>query len=596
MRQARLAELYHITDSSLGLRRQFMRLTQEDVNVLRELAPWADQAADSMAKEFYDHQFDFGPTRAFFESYARKKGASISQLRESLERAQSGYFRDIFQEAASRGQFGSDYFERRLKVGKIHNLIDLPLKWFVGSYAMYQDLVRKYLAEHIPDDYNYRSRAERAVFTVFLFDIQAVCDAFFYDYLQAIGLDLSTIQVQGSDEDLSDCYADLKSAVFDTLVETERSTGLLGDISSQLSRAAEQAAQATQEVAQTTSQVAQGTSQQAVSVQEVNRSVDQLSEAIEQIVQGARTQSKSVEEAAALGEKVSTGASEMSDSAMGASAGARQATETAQNGAAMVQRTIEGINRIRSTVQVASTEITKLGERSVEIGKIVSVIDDIAAQTNLLALNAAIEAARAGEQGRGFAVVADEVRKLAERVATATKEIADLINGVQQGVDRSVKAMEEGASEMENGSQQAAEAGLALEEILSAVNQVDSQIEQIAGGAQELRASGGEMVSVIGQVREIVEQNLTASEQMQSTGNEVTQAIATIAGVAQENSAATEQVSASAEEMSAQVEEVSASTHQLAQIAEGLKQQVSKFDLTNAKTSDGSSEVRRIAA
>ena len=134
----------------------------------------------------------------------------------------------------------------------------------------------------------------------------------------------------------------------------------------------------------------------------------------------------------------------MAESASAASEGAREASETARSGAALVQKTVDGIGRIQVAVDGAAQEVTSLGAQSEEIGKIVAVIEDIAAQTNLLALNAAIEAARAGEQGRGFAVVADEVRQLAERVAGATKEIATLIEGVQNGVAASVKAMEQG--------------------------------------------------------------------------------------------------------------------------------------------------------
>lgn len=250
----------------------------------------------------------------------------------------------------------------------------------------------------------------------------------------------------------------------------------------------------------------------------------------------------------------------------------------------MVQNAIDGMARIKSTVEVASAEITRLGERSAEIGKIVSVIDDIAAQTNLLALNAAIEAARAGEQGRGFAVVADEVRQLAERVATATKEIADLIEGVRTGVGSSVKAMSEGATEMEAGSRVAAEAGLALQQILAAVDQVNAQIEQIAAGSQELKASSDEMVNVITSIRAVVDQNTAATEEMQATAAMVSDSISAIAGVAEENSAATEQVSAAAEEMTAQVEEVTAAAHSVGAMADDLRIQVAAFKLSNDGT------------
>ena len=213
----------------------------------------------------------------------------------------------------------------------------------------------------------------------------------------------------------------------------------------------------------------------------------------------------------------------------------------------------------------AAQEIAVLGERSQEIGNIVAVIEDIAAQTNLLALNAAIEAARAGEQGRGFAVVADEVRQLAERVAGATKEIAGLIGGVQEGVESSVRVMEEGVREMDAGTQAAGGASDALDEILVAVGGVEAPIVEISGAANELQQSSESMVSVIGEV------TVTAAE--------ATQSVTAIAAVAEENSAATEQVSASTEEMSAQVEEVTASTFELGQIAETLQEQLSRFKL-----------------
>ena len=140
-----LATTYHINETNLAARRAFVGLKKADIDVLRKLAPWARGIAKKLAREFYDSQFAFGPTVLFFESQARRLAVSMSTLREKLEAAQAGYFQQIFDEAAGAGEFGVEYFEKRLYVGKLHNKIDLPLKWYAGSYVLYMDLTKKFL-------------------------------------------------------------------------------------------------------------------------------------------------------------------------------------------------------------------------------------------------------------------------------------------------------------------------------------------------------------------------------------------------------------------------------------------------------------------
>jgi hypothetical protein len=154
-----LIEQYYINDTNLNLRKQFIELSPDKVQILKQLAGWADRVAGPMARDFYDHQFAFPPTRAFYEAYARQKHIPFEQLRQHLEKVQAEYFRQIFQEA-TEGDYGPAYFEKRLKVGRLHNVINLPLKWYVGSYALYQTLVRKYLFRCFWYRLGWRAKAE----------------------------------------------------------------------------------------------------------------------------------------------------------------------------------------------------------------------------------------------------------------------------------------------------------------------------------------------------------------------------------------------------------------------------------------------------
>ncbi len=401
------------------------------------------------------------------------------------------------------------------------------------------------------------------------------------------------VQPRGDNDALGNAFQSMIANLADLIGRTTETASRMVVSKDELAASADQAATATQEVAKTSAQVAEGTSEQAQSVSDIHTNVEQLLTAIGQVSTGAQEQATSADEAGAVGTQVATAAESLAQSAQTAAEQAAEAAETAENGANMVDDTIAGIGRIKESIDHAAEEISQLGERSQEIGKIVAVIEDIAAQTNLLALNAAIEAARAGEQGRGFAVVADEVRQLAERVASATKEIASLIAGVQDGVDASVKAMEEGATEMDSGSQVAAQAGEALAQILAAAKSVAEQIQSMAHESDGMRQSGAEMIRLLDGIREVVERATVATAEMETTAGTVNEAVGSIATVAESNSAATEEVSAAAEEMSAQVEEVSAATAEFGRMAEDLQSQVARFRLSETAGTPVSEEPPR---
>ncbi|HEX2979059.1 MAG TPA: methyl-accepting chemotaxis protein [Anaerolineaceae bacterium] len=349
--------------------------------------------------------------------------------------------------------------------------------------------------------------------------------------------------------------------------------------STQLAQSAQQTGDASNQIAATIQQVARGAAQQTESVTRTATSVEQMSRAIDGVAKGAQEQAAAVGKASNITAQISEAIQLVTTGAKEGASDASQAAVTARSGVQTVQETIRGMQSIQAKVGLSAQKVQEMGERSDQIGQIVETIDDIASQTNLLALNAAIEAARAGEHGKGFAVVADEVRKLAERSSVATKEIGKLIRDIQHTVGEAVQAMQESSTEVETGVTRANQSSQALESILAAVEEVTQRVEGIAFAAEEIGVSSNELVSAMDSVSAVVEENTAATEEMAAGSSEVSQAIESIASVSEENSAAVEEVSAGAEELSAQVEEVTAAAHSLAELAEVLEKLVSRFTL-----------------
>jgi len=397
-----------------------------------------------------------------------------------------------------------------------------------------------------------------------------------------------TVEVKPtSDKDtLLMAFAKMADNQRNLIAKVKASAMSVAEASKQLSNASEETARATQQIAGTIQQIARGAAEQSTSLQQTSTGMEQLSNAIDQIAKGSQQQARDVGEASATVKKVSMAIAKVSTNAKAGDEEWGSTAASAAEGARKAHETVEGMNKIKKAMESVSVKVSDLGGRSEEIGKIVATIDDIAAQTNLLALNAAIEAARAGEQGRGFAVVADEVRKLAERSSGATKEIAGLVGGIQTRVREAVGAMHEGGKDIEMGYKLAADAGVALDDILGRSERVGRQVEQISRAARELQELSSGMVEAIDRINRIVEQNAAATEEMMASSGAVSKAVESTAGVAEENSAASEEVSASVEEMSAQVEEVLAAAQSLTDTADELERSMAIFKTDGGAATD----------
>ncbi|NVN93520.1 MAG: methyl-accepting chemotaxis protein [Desulfuromonadales bacterium] len=239
----------------------------------------------------------------------------------------------------------------------------------------------------------------------------------------------------------------------------------------------------------------------------------QLYEASAQIATGAEEVAAQAGTVATASEEMSHTSNEISNNCSMAADASQNSTSAANSGAAVVQETITGMNVIADRVRQTAKTIEALGSRSEQIGDIVGTIEDIADQTNLLALNAAIEAARAGEQGRGFAVVADEVRALAERTTKATREIGGMIKTIQTETLAAVREMEEGVADVEKGAVSSRKSGEALQDILSSIGEVAMQISQIATAAEEQTAVTNEVTVNVQQITEVVSDTARSAEE-----------------------------------------------------------------------------------
>lgn len=245
----------------------------------------------------------------------------------------------------------------------------------------------------------------------------------------------------------------------------------------------------------------------------INSTADKVAQSSEQtqmtaveLAEASEHQAQEIAGVSAAINEMAVSIDQVSNNAAESASVAQRSVAIAQNGADTVQRSIEGMNTIRDQIQETSKRIKRLGESSQEIGDIVSLINDIAEQTNILALNAAIQASMAGEAGRGFAVVADEVQRLAERSANATKQIETLVKTIQADTNEAVMSMEVTTTEVVRGANLAKDAGEALEEVQTVSNNLADLIQNISNAAQQQASSAGHISSTMNVIQDITAQ------------------------------------------------------------------------------------------
>jgi len=256
-------------------------------------------------------------------------------------------------------------------------------------------------------------------------------------------------------------------------------------------------------------------------VAQLTASSEEMAVSSAQIVTGSHEQNSKSTQVAAASHELSATIVEVARNATEAAISAKEANSAAMLGSEIVDKSVESINSIANITKDTAQMMTNLGHLSNEVGKIIQVIEDIASQTNLLALNAAIEAARAGEQGRGFAVVADEVRKLAEKTTKATKEIGTTIKTIQEYTDSAVMSMQNEVTVVEEGVGYVRNAGAALKEIVSQVEEVSTLIQHIATASEQQTTAADQISADIEVVTNITGGAATGAQQIAQTSQNI---------------------------------------------------------------------------
>lgn len=325
----------------------------------------------------------------------------------------------------------------------------------------------------------------------------------------------------------------------------------IGELSTYINQMTHNLKEMIHNVSNASLQVAGTSEQLSASSEETSKLVQQVAESIQEVASGAETQVDSTSQANDAVAIISDRITEIVSYVESVNESSNKTADEAENGNNVINRTIDHMRKIQQQTSSTADMVNVLGDKSNEIGKIVSMITSVAEQTNLLALNASIEAARAGEHGQGFAVVANEVRKLAEQSRDATNQISSLIDDIQQDIKQSVAAMNEGRNSVDGGIELVDEAGASFKGIVSAVRDVSNQIEEVSVAVQDMSSGTASMVKTIDET----------------------------ARIASESASYTENIAAAAEQQSASVEEITSVSEMLAKMAEELQDSVSAFKI-----------------
>lgn len=490
-----LCELMGLDAAQQARHKAFIGLTEADISLLVELAPVIERHADTVVDGFYDNIQHYPE----LEQLIRGVGSNM----ERLKRTQRAYLLELF-----KGDLGPEYFERRLRVGVIHHKIGLTPRWYLGSYSVYMQLLSPIIFKHWRWQHGRALQAVLALNKVLSLDAQLAIDT----YIHSLTAELNVVSLSKEElEQRLNAYNNL----IDRVAQGDLTAHIQAAGDDDLARLGNNLNKMTDRLAEMTSEVAESSNAMLVSVEQVRAAITAQSS-------GAAQQAASVNETTATLEQIKATSQQTLEKASALKEVADRARSEGDQGVTVVEAAVNAMRHTRGQVEAIAGHIGVLNERLQQIGDITNAVGELASQSKMLALNASIEAAKAGDAGRGFAVVAEEVRDLAEQSRQATTQVQGILVEIRNAAARAVRAVEEGNEGADRGANLADRAGETLHGLNRVIHDTAMASQQIVAAVRQEAAGIDQIRIAMGDISQVTSQFVAATHQTEAATDQLT--------------------------------------------------------------------------